>query len=155
MVERERERQREREKERERKREEADELGLFELKAKLVSAGLLMYWIALNSCTRRKREKEGRKRERERQREREKERRGRWVRTYGASSRPSLYPVELLLYWAALNTCTNPEESGKKESREREREKERKREREKEWRRREKRERENERTSPTSSGAQG
>ena len=38
-----------------------------ELKAKLVSAGLLMYWIALNSCTRRKRKKKGRKRERERQ----------------------------------------------------------------------------------------
>ena len=45
-----------------------------ELKAKLVSAGLLMYWIALNSCTRRKRKKEGR---RERERERDKERRGR------------------------------------------------------------------------------
>ena len=45
-----------------------------ELKAKLVSAGLLMYWIALNSWTRRKRKKEGRKRERERQRERERER---------------------------------------------------------------------------------
>ena len=40
-----------------------------ELKAKLVSAGLLMYWIALNSCSRRKRKKEGRKRERERERE--------------------------------------------------------------------------------------
>ena len=40
-----------------------------ELKAKLVSAGLLTYWIALNSCTRRKRKKEGRKRERERERE--------------------------------------------------------------------------------------
>ena len=58
-------------------------MGLLELKAKLVSAGLLMYWIALNSCTRRKRKKEGRKRERERKRvreregEREKERRGR------------------------------------------------------------------------------
>ena len=35
-----------------------------ELKAKLVSAGLLMYWIALNSCTGRTRKKEGRKRER-------------------------------------------------------------------------------------------
>jgi hypothetical protein len=46
-----------------------------ELKAKLVSAGLLMYWIALDSCTRRKRKKEGRKREREK--EKEKERRGR------------------------------------------------------------------------------
>ena len=44
-------------------------MGLLELKAKLVSAGLLMYWIALNSCTRRKRKKEGRKRERERKRE--------------------------------------------------------------------------------------
>ena len=42
-----------------------------ELKAKLVSGGLLMYWIALNSCTRRKRKKEGRKRERERKRKRE------------------------------------------------------------------------------------
>ena len=112
---------RKRERETERKREEADELGLMELKAKLVSAGLLMYWNAWNSCTRRKRKKQGRKREREK----EKERRGRWVRTYGASSRPSLYPVELLLYWAALNTCTNPEESGKKESRGREKERER------------------------------
>ena len=43
--------EREREKERERKREEAVELGLLELKAKLVSAGLLLYWIALNTCT--------------------------------------------------------------------------------------------------------
>ena len=42
-----------------------------ELKAKLVFARLLMYWIALNSCNRRKRKKE---RERERKREREKER---------------------------------------------------------------------------------
>ena len=42
-----------------------------ELKAKLVSAGLLMYWIALDSCTRRKQKKEGRKRERERKRKRE------------------------------------------------------------------------------------
>ena len=33
------------------------------------------------------------------------------------SSRLSLYPVELLVYWAALNTYTNPAESGKKESR--------------------------------------
>ena len=48
-------------------------MGLLELKAKLVSAGLLMYWIALNSCTRRKRKKEGRKRERERKRVRERE----------------------------------------------------------------------------------
>ena len=50
-----------------------------ELKAKLVSAGLLMYWIALDSCTRRKRKKEGRKREREKEKEKEKEkeRRGR------------------------------------------------------------------------------
>ena len=62
---------REREREKERKRAKADELGLLELKAKLVSAGLLMYWIALNSCTGRKRKKEGRKRERD------KERRGR------------------------------------------------------------------------------
>ena len=46
-------------------------MGLLELKAKLVSAGLLMYWIALNSCTRRKRKKEGRKREREKESERE------------------------------------------------------------------------------------
>ena len=45
-----------------------------ELKAKLVSAGLLMYWIALNSCTRRKRKKEGRKRERERKRKRKRKR---------------------------------------------------------------------------------
>ena len=46
-----RERERARERERERKREEAVELGLLELKAKLVSAGLLLYWIALNTCT--------------------------------------------------------------------------------------------------------
>ena len=49
-------------------------MGLLELKAKLVSAGLLMYWIALNSCTRRKRKKEGRKREREKERKRVRER---------------------------------------------------------------------------------
>ena len=45
-----------------------------ELKAKLVSAGLLMYWIAVNSCTRRKRKNEGRKREREKERERKRKR---------------------------------------------------------------------------------
>ena len=45
-----------------------------ELKAKLVCAGLLMYWIALDSCTRRKRKKEGRKRERERERKRKRKR---------------------------------------------------------------------------------
>ena len=80
MVERERQREREKERERERdkerKREEADELGLMELKAKLVSAPLLMYWIALNTCTN---PESGKKdgRERVRKREREKERRGR------------------------------------------------------------------------------
>ena len=31
------------------------------------------------------------------------------------SSRLSLYPVGLLMYWIALNTCTNPEESRKKD----------------------------------------
>ena len=41
-----------------------------------------------------------------------------------------MYPAGLLLYWTALNTCTNPEESGKKEGRERERESERERNRE-------------------------
>ena len=46
-----REKERKREREKERKRAKADELGLLELKAKLVSAGLLMYWIAVNSCT--------------------------------------------------------------------------------------------------------
>ena len=43
------------------------------LKAKY-PAGLLMYWVALNSCTRRKRKKEGRKRERERKRKRKRKR---------------------------------------------------------------------------------
>ena len=43
-----------------------------------------------------------------------------------------MYPAGLLLYWTALNTCTNPEESGKKEGRERERETERERERKRE-----------------------
>ena len=44
-----------------------------------------------------------------------------------------MYPAGLLLYWTALNTCTNPEESGKKEGIEKEeREIEREREREKE-----------------------
>jgi hypothetical protein len=41
------------------------------------------------------------------------------------SSRLSLYPVGLLIYWIALNTCTNPEEIRKKdviEYRERDRE---------------------------------
>ena len=45
-----------------------------------------------------------------------------------------MYPAGLLLYWTALNTCTNPDESGKKEGRvgrEREREK-RERERKRE-----------------------
>ena len=44
------------------------------------------------------------------------------------SSRLSLYPAGLLLFWAALNTCTNPDESREKEGiekRERERERER------------------------------
>ena len=45
-------------------------------------------------------------------------------------SRLSLYPAGLLLFWTALNTCTNPEESGKKEGIEKEqREIERERER--------------------------
>ena len=51
-----------------------------ELKAKLVSAGLLMYWIALDSCTRRKRKKEGRKRERERERQRKRKRKRKRMR---------------------------------------------------------------------------
>ena len=48
-----------------------------------------------------------------------------------------LVSAPLLMYWIALNTCTNPEESGKKDGREREteREKEREREREKEIKR--------------------
>ena len=37
----------------------------------------------------------------------------------------SLYPAGLLLFWTALNTCTNPEESGKRDGIERERERER------------------------------
>ena len=41
-----------------------------------------------------------------------------------------MYPAGPLLYWTALNTCTNPEESGKKEERERESERERERNRE-------------------------
>ena len=44
-----------------------------------------------------------------------------------------MYPAGLLLYWTALNTCTNPEESGKKEGIEKE-ERDREREREKERR---------------------
>ena len=31
-----------------------------------------------------------------------------------------MYPAGLLLFWTALNTCTNPEESGKKEGIEKE-----------------------------------
>ena len=52
-----------------------------------------------------------------------------------------LVSAPLLMYWIALNTCTNPEESGKKDGRERVRKREREREREKER----KREREKER----------
>ena len=44
-----------------------------------------------------------------------------------------MYPAGLLLYWTASNTCTNPEERGKKEGIEKE-ERDREREREKEKR---------------------
>ena len=40
------------------------------------------------------------------------------------SSRLSLYPAGLLLYWIVLNISTNREESGKRDGRERERERE-------------------------------
>ena len=88
-----------------------------ELKAKY-PAGLLMYWVALNSCTRRKRKKEGRKRERERKREEADE------------LGPLELKAKLIPGWAAsildcLQHLHQPRRKRDKKGRERERERER------------------------------